>query len=34
MLEQQDMSLVRETQLVVVVELSKVDMHVEEQNVE
>ncbi|GJY61070.1 hypothetical protein Tco_0461727 [Tanacetum coccineum] len=34
MLEQQDLSLVEETQLVVVVELSEVDMHFEEQKVE
>ncbi|GKC54645.1 hypothetical protein Tco_1077390 [Tanacetum coccineum] len=34
LLEQQDLSLFRETQLEVVVELSKVDMHFEEQKVE
>nr|GEZ33416.1 hypothetical protein [Tanacetum cinerariifolium] len=34
MLEQQDLSLVGETQLVVVVELAEVDMHIEEQKVE
>ncbi|GJU99444.1 hypothetical protein Tco_1328715 [Tanacetum coccineum] len=33
MLEQQDLSLIGETQLVVVMELSEVDMHVEEQKV-